>query len=74
MKMFTEQVIDIAMEFMKNKANFPWPRLEGITPIEETDKEKSFWEVLINVELTEKQIKRVVIDNKDGNVIQYNDG
>lgn len=69
--MFTEQVIDIAMEFMKNKANFPWPRLEAITSIEGTEEEKACWEVLINVGVTQKQIKKVLIDDEDGKVIKY---
>ena len=67
MNMYTEEVVDKALEFVKNKGGFPWIHLEKVT----SDESNGLWKVLINVGVLEKDIKTVTIDDKDGKVVGY---
>ena len=57
--MYAEEVVDIAMEFVR-RAGHSFPRVEKIIYDEEADE----WQVLIDVGVREKNIKKVMIDDK----------
>jgi len=66
--MYAEEVADIAMEFMREKAGYAFPRLEKVT----FSQTLSEWEVLVDAGVYgEKIIKRVVIDDATRKVIRF---
>ncbi len=65
--MHPEEIVDKALEFLKTKAGYLYPRLEGIT----FDKTASAWEVTVDVGVFSTSIKKVKLDDRDGRVIGF---
>ena len=67
MNMNTEEVVDKALGFVKNKGGFPWIHLEEVT----SNESNGLWKISIDVGVLEKKTKTVTIDDKDGKVVGY---
>ena len=62
--MDVERVVDRAIKFLKEKGEYLFPHLEKV----EFDEKTARWSVWVNVGISEKNIKKVIID-KNGKVI-----
>ena len=65
--MHTDEVVDRAMEFVRDKAGYPFAQLKKAT----LDETRSEWEVLVDVGVLGADIKKVTIDDRDGRVVGF---
>ena len=65
--MHTDEVVDMAMEFVRTKAWYTFIRLKKVT----FDETRSEWEVLVDVGVLGADIKKVTIDDRDGRVVGF---
>ena len=65
--MYTEEVVDRAMEFVRTKAGYPFIRLKKVT----FDETGSVWDVLVDVGVLGGDIKKVTINDIDGRVVGF---
>ena len=65
--MYTDEVVDRAMEFVRTKAGYPFSQLKKAT----LDETRSEWEVLVDVGVLGADIKKVTIADRDGRVVGF---
>jgi hypothetical protein len=69
MRLKVNDVIEIAKKFLREQAEHTTVKIESV----DTDKDKKEWIVKADVGFLSYDLKEVVIDDNDGNVISYQD-
>ncbi len=69
MRLNVNEVIEIAKRFLRNQAGHTTVKIEDV----DADKEEGDWTVIADVGFLDTDLKEVVIDDSDGNVISYGD-
>ncbi len=69
MRLNVDSVIEIAKRFLRNQAGHGSIKIEDV----EADKDEGEWTVIADVGFLDRDLKQVVIDDNDGNVLSYGD-
>ncbi len=69
MRLKVDEVIDLAKKFLRGQAGHDTIKIESV----DADKKKGEWVVLADVGFLTYDVKQVVIDDTDGNVLSYSD-